>query len=44
LKILQNKIFKKTTSRSIRFFLGGEAAVTTLDFITPTGNNKEWLT
>jgi hypothetical protein len=34
LKILQSIIFKKTTSRSIRFFFGGEAAVTTLGFIT----------
>jgi hypothetical protein len=34
LKILLCKIFKKKTSRSIRFFFGGEAAVTTLGFIT----------
>jgi hypothetical protein len=37
LKILQSKIFKKTTSCSIRFFLGGKAAVPTLDFITRKG-------
>jgi hypothetical protein len=37
LKVLQSKIFKKTTSRSIRFFFGGKAAVPTLDFITRKG-------
>jgi hypothetical protein len=37
LKILQRKIFKKTTSRSIRLFFGGKAAVPIVDFITRKG-------
>jgi hypothetical protein len=42
LKVLQSKIFKKTTSRSIRFFFGGKAAVPIVDFITRKGIVLLW--